>query len=493
MMKEDAGSTPSELSASSLLTGIGKLVFDISTQTSAIAEKVETLEQLVSTGMFERLDRIVQGIEALQGAIATIPAAIPAQSTVVPAPAAQAEGVGTAGAAPPAVAFPIESLTAPIEAGVARLASLETRVESIEKAVAESVGSIGGIAAPIVAKLESIEGKADSIGAAIEGSTERMTGVAGTEGEAVRRILSEQDARLTGLLEAVTQIGKSTLEVSGTASALTGRIENLDKSVSGMPELLGRKMSESSSAGIAPVQAAIAGLGEDLLSIQPAVKSLEETLVTKVSEFETRTSGAIGALGATVENQRTLLDDMRITLGEAAQGQEKSLSDMAGLLRTHRDAVNRSRVDDLNNEAIDSFNRGRLEEAAASLKSALEIDPERAELLANLGNVQAASGAMKESEESFKKALAKDPYLEPALSGLGLLYIRTGRPRDTLDILARFIEDPAPSSRIALACSRAMAAMERHSEAIALIQRALSADPGNPDLESELASYKADS
>jgi len=143
-----------------------------------------------------------------------------------------------------------------------------------------------------------------------------------------------------------------------------------------------------------------------------------------------------------------------------------------------------------NNEAIHSFNQGRLPEAAASLASALEIDPERPELLANLGHVQAASGDMKASEESFKKALMKDPFLEPALSGLGLLYVRTGRPRDTLDILARFIEDPAPSSRIALACSRAMVSMERHAEAIALLQRAAAADPGNPDLQAELASYK---
>lgn len=490
MMNEDAGSTPSELSASSLLTGIGKLVFDISARTTAIAGKVESLEQLVSTGMFERLDRIVQGIEALQSAITAIPAAIPAQSA---APASSEAGDSAAGAAAPAAAFPIESLTGPIEAGVARLASLETRVESIEKAVAESVGSMGGITAPIVEKLESIQGKADSIGAAIEDSTVKVTGIAGTEGEAVRRILSEQDARLTGLLEAVTQIGKSALDMSATASAMTGRIENLDKAVSGIPEVLEQKISETSSAGMAPVQAAIAGLGEGLLSIQPAVKSMEETLVNRVSELETRTSGAIGELGTTVESQRALLDDMRITLGEAAQSQEKSLSDMAGLLRTHRDAVNRSRLDDLNNEAIDSFNRGRLQEAEASLKAALEIDPERPELLANLGNIQAASGALKESEESFKKALAKDPYLEPALSGLGLLYVRNGRPRDTLDILASFIEDPAPSSRIALACSRAMAAMERHAEAIALLQRALAADPGNPDLQSELASYKAES
>lgn len=140
MMNEDAGSTPSELSASSLLTGIGKLVFDISARTTAIAGKVESLEQLVSTGMFERLDRIVQGIEALQSAITAIPAAIPAQSA---APASSEAGDSAAGAAAPAAAFPIESLTGPIEAGVARLASLETRVESIEKAVAESVGSMG--------------------------------------------------------------------------------------------------------------------------------------------------------------------------------------------------------------------------------------------------------------------------------------------------------------------------------------------------------------
>jgi hypothetical protein len=38
-----------------------------------------------------------------------------------------------------------------------------------------------------------------------------------------------------------------------------------------------------------------------------------------------------------------------------------------------------------------------------------------------------------------------------------------------------------------------MTSMERHAEAITLLERALAAEPGNPDLETELASYKAGS
>lgn len=469
-MNEGEGTNPSELSVSSLITGIGKLVFEISGQTTAIAGRVEALEKLVEGGLFERLDRLIQGVETLHSISRA--AAVPVDSTAQGQPAGVA-----AGEAQPAAIFPIESLTAPLEAGIARLASLESRVESIQTTVSETAGSIRGIA--------------DPIGAAVSDSAGRLLEKAGSEGQEIRRLLSEQEERIGTLLEAVLQIGQSTREVSGVASAIPGRLDALDGSVNGMPELLGRRMSEASSSGIAPIQSGLADVGAGVAAIPAAVKALEDSLSAKVADLDARTASAISGLGGTLEAQKSLLDDMRITLGEAAQGQERTLAEMAGLLRTQKDAVNRTRVDDLNNEAIHSFNQGRLPEAAASLASALEIDPERPELLANLGHVQAASGDMKASEESFKKALMKDPFLEPALSGLGLLYVRTGRPRDTLDILARFIEDPAPSSRIALACSRAMVSMERHAEAIALLQRAAAADPGNPDLQAELASYKA--
>ncbi|MDM7992754.1 MAG: tetratricopeptide repeat protein [Candidatus Fermentibacter sp.] len=469
-MNEGEGTTPSELSVSSLITGIGKLVFEISGQTTAIAGKVDSLEKLVSSGLFERLDRLIQGVETLQ--------TISGQSAARPAePAAYVPPSGVvAGEAQPPAAFPIESLTAPLEAGIARLASLESRVESIQSTVSETAGSIMGIAGPI--------------GAAVSDSAGKLLEKAGSEGQEIRRLLSEQDERIGTLLEAVLQIGQSTREVSGVAAGLPGRLDALDGFVNGMPELLGRKMSEAASSGIAPVESGLAEMGAGIAAIPAAVKALEDGLAAKVADLDARTTGAISGLGGTLEAQKSILDDMRITLGEAAQGQEKTLAEMAGLLRTQKEAVNRTRVDDLNNEAIHSFNQGRLPEAAAALASALEIDPERPELLANLGHVQAAAGDMKASEETFKKALMKDPYLEPALSGLGLLYVKTGRPRDTLEILARFIEDPAPSSRIALACSRAMVSMERHADAIALLQRALAADPGNPDLQAELASYK---
>ncbi|HRY61587.1 MAG TPA: hypothetical protein P5266_05260, partial [Candidatus Fermentibacter sp.] len=152
-MNEGEGTTPSELSVSSLITGIGKLVFEISGQTTAIAGKVDSLEKLVSSGLFERLDRLIQGVETLQ----TISGQSAAR-TAEPAAYVPPAGVAAGEAQPPA-AFPIESLTAPLEAGIARLASLESRVESIQSTVSETAGSIMGIAGPIGTAVSDSAGK----------------------------------------------------------------------------------------------------------------------------------------------------------------------------------------------------------------------------------------------------------------------------------------------------------------------------------------------
>ncbi len=500
-MNENAGTTPSELSVSSLVTGIGKLVFDISGQTATISGKVEALEDLVSKGLFERLDRIIQAVEAMQtlqaSAIAALEASAAREVSAVQqasaTPAATAPAPVDATAAQPVPAFSADAFTAPLEAGLQKLSQLEVRMESIEKAVTESAGFIPQLADPIVRRLESIEGKADSIGTAIEGSTEKLVAKAGSGSEAVCKLLSEQDERIGTLLQAVLQIGQSSREVSGVTADLPARLESLDRFLAEAPAMMSQQMSAAAVEGISPVQAGLTELTAGVASLPASVKAVEEGISARVAELDARTASAIAGLGGTLEAQKAILDDMRITLGEAAQGQEKSLADMAGLLRTHRDAVARSKVDDLNNEAIHHFNQGRLEEAAASIRSAMELDPTRPELLANLGHIEAATGNIRDAEENFRKALVADPFLEPALSGLGLLFVKSGRPRDTLDILSRFIDDPAPSSRIALACSRALAALDRHADAVVMLQRAASADPGNPDLESELSSYKAES
>jgi Flp pilus assembly protein TadD len=162
---------------------------------------------------------------------------------------------------------------------------------------------------------------------------------------------------------------------------------------------------------------------------------------------------------------------------------------MQQLLQVHRDAVLREQVEDLNNEAIHFFNDGRPNEAMASLEKAIALEPDRAELWTNLGHVRSSGDDIEGAEQCFRKALTLQSGLEPALSGLGILLVKAGRAQETLEFLRRFIEDSTPSARVAIAYARALTAQGRHAEAAALLQKAASATPGNPDIEAELARY----
>lgn len=120
---------------------------------------------------------------------------------------------------------------------------------------------------------------------------------------------------------------------------------------------------------------------------------------------------------------------------------------------------------------------GRRDEAIALLGRAVEIDPEFAEAFRNLGHALAADGQPEAAAQAYRRAveLGADAYLElaTALREQGLVDEAIAAYREVLAIGGR---QPTAFHSLGMLLS----ARHRDAEAIAVYERWLAWDPGNP-------------
>ena len=78
---------------------------------------------------------------------------------------------------------------------------------------------------------------------------------------------------------------------------------------------------------------------------------------------------------------------------------------------------------------------GRLDEAEASFRQAIELKPDYAEAHSNLGNILKELGRLDEAEASYKKALSIDPTRKKTLVGYGNLLLKFNKHLDGLKFI----------------------------------------------------------
>lgn len=66
--------------------------------------------------------------------------------------------------------------------------------------------------------------------------------------------------------------------------------------------------------------------------------------------------------------------------------------------------------------------------AEGAYRKALDLDPELAPAMTNLGNIIFRKGQLKEAEQYYRKAIRDDPYLSQPYYNLGCLKLNAGRP-----------------------------------------------------------------
>ena len=81
-----------------------------------------------------------------------------------------------------------------------------------------------------------------------------------------------------------------------------------------------------------------------------------------------------------------------------------------------------SKADKLHQEGIDAYRKGNLSKAAQTLQKAIELEPQSAAALCNLGTVLKVQGQLEQAKACYKKALTLHPDDADVLMKLGNLY-----------------------------------------------------------------------
>jgi tetratricopeptide (TPR) repeat protein len=130
---------------------------------------------------------------------------------------------------------------------------------------------------------------------------------------------------------------------------------------------------------------------------------------------------------------------------------------------------------------------GRLEDAAASYRRALDADPEFAEAHNNLGELSLECGRADEALLSYQQALRIRPDFAHAHQNLGKALVRLGRFEEAVQSCRRAIAISPGLTEAHNTLGSALVGLARPQEAIASFQRALGIDPDFAEAHANLA------
>jgi len=123
------------------------------------------------------------------------------------------------------------------------------------------------------------------------------------------------------------------------------------------------------------------------------------------------------------------------------------------------------------------FAAGDFAGAAARFERSLELVPDRASTLANLGAARVRAGRPAEAIPVLEQALAREPDDLHSSGHLGLAYAAIGRHADALACHDRVLAVEPGHAASWLARGEALRFLERHDEALAAFERAIAIDP----------------
>jgi tetratricopeptide (TPR) repeat protein len=142
----------------------------------------------------------------------------------------------------------------------------------------------------------------------------------------------------------------------------------------------------------------------------------------------------------------------------------------------------------LKNQGNAHFGNGKLEDAAACYRRAIELNPNHAEACNNLGFVFQAQGKLEEAVALYRQAVTLDPDLLMAHMNLGFGLINLGRADAAEESLRRVIA-LAPGHAIALQSLGVIAAQRGDfPDAEAMLRRALELQPDYAEALNNLGS-----
>ena len=202
--------------------------------------------------------------------------------------------------------------------------------------------------------------------------------------------------------------------------------------------------------------------------------------------------GALGAVllraGRTAEAEKALLEAIRIdpALGEPLaelhkiyQGTDRVLS-LEPIVRKGLEINGKSIVHHNWMGLIYEWKRD-LARAESEFRTAMDLDPDYAATMANLGALYGRSGRLKEAVEVLNRAVTKDPENVEAWINLGAAYGRLGESREAIEALETARRKGVRTATLFNALALAYLQENRRDKALEYLNESLTIDPGQKD------------
>lgn len=144
--------------------------------------------------------------------------------------------------------------------------------------------------------------------------------------------------------------------------------------------------------------------------------------------------------------------------------------------------------DDLFRQAVDAQQRGDFAAAITGYQRFLKLRPNSVDALANLGAALAHTGKLDEAVAEYRKALQLDRTNTAIRMNLALAFYKKGDSKDAATEFAAIHATQPLDVRAAILLADCDHRLGKDDEAIALLTPLDAAQPGNPDLEYVLGS-----
>lgn len=155
-----------------------------------------------------------------------------------------------------------------------------------------------------------------------------------------------------------------------------------------------------------------------------------------------------------------------------------------GMEKIDTPAVEFYRLYDL---AYDLTEKGRVDEAIAAWRKALELEPKDGKALNNLGGLLMRQGRFEEAELSLRQAIASEPDTSSAHDNLALILFRKGNAAEAMRLWQRAIELDPLSLEAHSNLAGALLMSGRHADAVAHLREAHRIDGTRVQVLSNLA------
>jgi predicted O-linked N-acetylglucosamine transferase (SPINDLY family) len=143
-------------------------------------------------------------------------------------------------------------------------------------------------------------------------------------------------------------------------------------------------------------------------------------------------------------------------------------------------------------QGFEEHRRGRLTQAEALYRRAIELEPQRAELVNNLGHVLQDLGRLEEAVNAYRQAVALKPDFALAHVNLGAALGALKRPQEAVAAYRQALAHLRNNAELHCHLGNALNALGRRDEAVACYRRAIALSPSHGDAHAKLGASLRD-